>query len=89
MLQTLHAVVQRHFGRVGGRALLGDVRLLCDALVERRRLSTRGLIAFQLKLEDPPFTVNDVYFSACRDKFLAQYRAAQKVCLCGFVEAVR
>ena len=81
-LDAVRALAQKHFGRA--RALLGDVRVLCDALVEQRRAAARELIAFQLKLEDPPFTINDVYFSACRKKFLTQYRAAQKVGSCTF-----
>lgn len=74
-----HALAQKYFGAFGATSLLADVRVLLDDLVEKYRVRTLELVKFQLELEDPPFTVNDHYFSACRDKYLAQYKAASKV----------
>lgn len=31
-----------------------------------------------LKLEDPPFTLNDHYFAAYRDKYLSRYKEARQ-----------
>lgn len=82
-LAQLRDLSQKHFGYFHGTPLLAEVRMLCDDLVERHRLKTLELIRFQLKLESPPFTVNDHYLSACRDKYLAQYKGARsKVGLC-------
>ncbi|KIP02342.1 hypothetical protein PHLGIDRAFT_32230 [Phlebiopsis gigantea 11061_1 CR5-6] len=75
----LRSLAQQYFGGFSGTTLLADVRLLVDDLVEKHRLKTLELVKFQLELEDPPFTVNDHYFSACRDNYLAQYKAASKV----------
>ncbi|KIP02346.1 hypothetical protein PHLGIDRAFT_79251, partial [Phlebiopsis gigantea 11061_1 CR5-6] len=78
-LTKVHGLARSHFGRYSSTSLLADVLLLCDELVEKFRLKTLELIKFQLKLEESPFTMNDAYFSACKDKYLVQYKAAQKV----------
>ncbi|KIP02343.1 hypothetical protein PHLGIDRAFT_298819 [Phlebiopsis gigantea 11061_1 CR5-6] len=74
----LGRLARAHFGGARGATLLADVRIHCDDLVKRHREETLKFIRFVLELEDPPFTVNDHYFSACRDKYLAQYKAAGK-----------
>lgn len=75
----LARLAQAHFGGSGGATLLADVRMHCDDLVKRHREETLKFMHFMLAMEDPPFTVNDHYFSACRDKYLAQYKSAGKV----------
>ena len=77
--QELRDLAQRRFGGSAGTVLLAEVHMICDELVEKHRLKALELIKFQLQLENPPFTMNDHYFSACRVKYLSQYKSAKKV----------
>ena len=72
-------LVHKHFGSVGGAALIADVRMHCDDLIKKHRAEALKFIQMLLKTEDPPFTVNDHYFSACRDRYLAEFKTARKV----------
>ena len=77
--EQLRSLVQKHFNGFSGTTLLGRVHSLCMELVERCRQQTLERLDFLLQMEDPPFTLNDHYFSACREGYLAQYKAARRV----------
>ena len=50
-----------------------------DGELEKFRTQTVATIEWLIELEDPPFTLNDHYFSSGREKFLAQYRGERQV----------
>lgn len=76
--KALQKLVARHFGRYTS-ALADHVLTIIEGLVEQCRAETVARIKWLLELENPPFTMNDHYFSMYRDKFLAHYKASRKV----------
>lgn len=77
----LRAVVRTHFAGYRGTALMDHVDAMVEGQVERCRVATQERIKWMLALESPPFTNNDHYFTAYREKYLTKYKDARKVCL--------
>ena len=68
-----------HFGHYT-TSLPEKVSSVLDDLIEKRRTITLERIEWLLALENPPFTNNDHYFTAYREKYLTRYKDARKVC---------
>ncbi|GJE98371.1 P-loop containing nucleoside triphosphate hydrolase protein [Phanerochaete sordida] len=77
-LRELQGLVRAHFGQYRGTALMDHVEGMLEEQVERCRAATAQRLAWLLALESPPFTNNDHYFSAYREKYLTRYKDARK-----------
>lgn len=76
-LQEMKRLIDQRFGRFN-TALPDHISTIVENLVEHAREKTRERIEWMLELENPPFTMNDHYFSTYRDKYLAKYKEARK-----------
>jgi hypothetical protein len=78
-LAELKKMVRAHFGQYKGTALMDHVDAMVEGQVERCRVKTLGHVQWMLALESPPFTMNDHYFSAYREKYVTRYKDARRV----------
>jgi len=76
--QRLADVVEEHFSRFTHSSLKVDVKNIVINEIERLRKLTLKRLEWNLKLENPPYTQNDVYFSSLIDKYLDKYRRVQR-----------
>ncbi|KAL4246136.1 hypothetical protein ABKN59_008971 [Abortiporus biennis] len=76
-LEELKKSVECHFGQIKSSGLWFNVLSIVEEQVERAREKTQKRINWMLELEDPPFTLNDHYFSIYREKYLAKYKQAR------------
>ncbi len=53
-------------------------RMVVDIEIEKAAVETLHRIEWLMELEKPPFTLNDPYFSAYREKYLAKYRKLRR-----------
>ncbi|KAJ3559503.1 hypothetical protein NM688_g304 [Phlebia brevispora] len=76
-LTILRQCVESHFGRF--RTVLRDrVNMIVDDLVERCRSDTLKRIDWMLKLENPPYTENDHYYSRYHEEYMTRYKKARQ-----------
>ncbi|TCD67241.1 hypothetical protein EIP91_000370 [Steccherinum ochraceum] len=73
---ALRQLVSSHFGKFELTGLLDMIQAIVESQVEKSRSQTQDRVEWMLDLEDPPFTLNDHYFSTYRDRYLAKYREA-------------
>lgn len=68
-----------HFGHITSTGLYDHVLNIVEDQIERARIRTLERIQWTLDLENPPFTLNDHYYSSYRDKYLSRYKGARSV----------
>ncbi|KAH8091801.1 P-loop containing nucleoside triphosphate hydrolase protein [Cristinia sonorae] len=76
---ALHQLVHTHFGKFAMTGLLDMIQAIVETQIEKSRSNTQERLKWMLKLEDPPFTMNDHYFSLYREKYLTKYKEARKI----------
>ncbi|KAK4705660.1 hypothetical protein P7C70_g541, partial [Phenoliferia sp. Uapishka_3] len=74
---TVEELIQTHFGRFDGSPLRGKVLTIVDAEVERLFDVARSHIEWLATLDEIPYTQNNHYFSATREKVLTHYKTAR------------
>ncbi|CAL1697633.1 unnamed protein product [Somion occarium] len=70
-----HRYCQTCFDSIYG-ATLTELQMLVDH--HFTQFNATALLDHMLKLEDPPFTLNDHYFATYRDKYLSRYKEARQ-----------
>lgn len=58
---------------------LRNCSLCIDVLIEEVKGSVEQRLEWSIKLNDPPFTLNEHYFTSYREKYLQIYRAQRQV----------
>lgn len=76
-IDELKKTAYRHFSRFN-TALPDHINTIIENLVEYAREKTLERMDWMMELENPPFTINDHYFSTYREKYLARYKEARK-----------
>ncbi|KAJ3559507.1 hypothetical protein NM688_g311 [Phlebia brevispora] len=76
-LEEVKDLIDLRFGRYT-TSLPDQIATIMENVIERASEKTRERIEWMLQLEDPPFTLNDHYFSTYREKYLARYKEARK-----------
>ncbi|KAF8519778.1 P-loop containing nucleoside triphosphate hydrolase protein [Hysterangium stoloniferum] len=74
--QRLANAIEEHFSRFSD--LKVDVRNIVDGEIKRLRKLTLERLEWFLKLENPPYTQSDLYFSSLIEKYLTKYKGAQR-----------
>ncbi|KAG8941062.1 hypothetical protein FRC03_004895 [Tulasnella sp. 419] len=71
-------LVEEHFGRFARSGLTDTVESIVQKLIEHHEEETIERIRWLIRLEHRPFTQNQHYLSAYRDKYLSKYRGARR-----------
>lgn len=77
-LAELKALAHAHFSRYG-TTLPDAIDIIVEGVIERLQAKVSERLQWMLELENPPFTNNDHYFTAYREKYLTRYKDARKV----------
>ncbi|KAH8117943.1 P-loop containing nucleoside triphosphate hydrolase protein [Phellopilus nigrolimitatus] len=85
----LDNLLARHFQKFTNGGLFDQVRNIVDSELALAKESALDRIDWLLKLENPPFTLNDFYFSDYRERYLTSYRKQRQTDMCPNPESIR